>query len=56
MGLDEDQRLVLLHQRFIGDQDGGDGGGRLVAEGTPEEVARNKASYTGQYLKNVLST
>jgi excinuclease ABC subunit A len=36
--------------------EGGEGGGRLVAEGTPEDVARNKASYTGQYLKNVLST
>ena len=36
--------------------EGGDGGGRLVAEGTPEDVARNKASYTGQYLKHVLST
>ena len=35
--------------------EGGDGGGRLIAEGTPEEVARNKASYTGQYLKNVLA-
>jgi excinuclease ABC subunit A len=34
--------------------EGGDGGGRLVAEGTPEEVAKNKTSYTGQYLKNVL--
>ena len=36
--------------------EGGDGGGRVVAEGAPEEVARNKVSYTGQYLKNVLST
>ncbi len=35
--------------------EGGDGGGRLVAEGTPEDVARNKASYTGQYLKQVLT-
>jgi excinuclease ABC subunit A len=35
--------------------EGGDGGGRLVAEGAPEEVARNKASYTGQYLKEVLT-
>jgi excinuclease ABC subunit A len=35
--------------------EGGDGGGRVVAEGTPEEVARHKASYTGQYLKNVLA-
>jgi excinuclease ABC subunit A len=34
--------------------EGGDGGGRVIAEGTPEEVAKNKASYTGQYLKAVL--
>ncbi len=34
--------------------EGGDGGGRIVAEGTPEEVAKCKESYTGQYLKNVL--
>jgi excinuclease ABC subunit A len=34
--------------------DGGDGGGQLVAKGTPEEVANNKKSYTGQYLKKVL--
>ncbi|MBI1966046.1 MAG: excinuclease ABC subunit UvrA [Betaproteobacteria bacterium] len=35
--------------------EGGDGGGRVIAEGTPEEIARNKASYTGQYLKSVLT-
>jgi excinuclease ABC subunit A len=35
--------------------EGGDGGGRLVAEGPPEEIARNKASYTGHYLKAALS-
>ena len=34
--------------------EGGNGGGMLVAEGTPEEVAKIEASYTGQYLKNVL--
>ncbi len=34
--------------------EGGDEGGRLIAEGTPEEVARVKSSYTGQYLKRVL--
>jgi len=34
--------------------EGGDGGGRVIAEGSPEDVAKNKASYTGQYLKNVL--
>ena len=35
--------------------EGGDAGGSVIAEGTPEEVARNKASYTGQYLKTVLT-
>ena len=34
--------------------EGGTGGGTLVAEGTPEEVAANPASYTGQYLKRML--
>jgi len=34
--------------------EGGDGGGRLVAEGTPEQVAANKASYTGQSLRQAL--
>ena len=34
--------------------DGGDAGGKIIATGTPEEVANNKASYTGQYLKKVL--
>ena len=35
--------------------EGGDGGGTVVALGTPEEVARCDASYTGQYLKKILS-
>ena len=34
--------------------DGGDKGGKLIAEGTPEEVAKVKKSYTGQYLKKML--
>jgi excinuclease ABC subunit A len=34
--------------------DGGVGGGHIVARGTPEEVARTKGSYTGEYLKKVL--
>ena len=34
--------------------EGGDGGGTLVCQGTPEEVAQCEASYTGQYLKPVL--
>lgn len=34
--------------------DGGDKGGNIVATGTPEDVAKEKHSYTGQYLKKVL--
>lgn len=34
--------------------EGGERGGRIVAVGTPEEVAKNKNSYTGQYLKKYL--
>jgi excinuclease ABC subunit A len=35
--------------------EGGDRGGEIVAEGTPEAVAQVKGSFTGQFLKNVLS-
>lgn len=35
--------------------EGGDGGGTIVAQGTPEEVARVPESYTGQYLKEILA-
>jgi len=35
--------------------EGGDGGGKIVAEGTPEDVARVKESYTGQFLKELLA-
>ena len=34
--------------------EGGVGGGNLVAKGTPEDVANNKNSHTGKYLKKVL--
>ena len=34
--------------------EGGDGGGRIVATGTPEEVSKVKESYTGQFLKEYL--
>jgi len=34
--------------------EGGDGGGTIVAEGTPEQVAQNSASYTGQYIARYL--
>jgi excinuclease ABC subunit A len=35
--------------------EGGEGGGRIVAQGTPEEVARVKKSYTGQALAPLLN-
>jgi len=35
--------------------EGGEAGGRIVAQGTPEQVARNKKSYTGQVLARVLN-
>lgn len=35
--------------------DGGDKGGNIIAKGTPEEVAKVKGSYTGEYLKKILS-
>ncbi|OGA19940.1 MAG: excinuclease ABC subunit A [Betaproteobacteria bacterium RIFCSPLOWO2_02_FULL_63_19] len=34
--------------------EGGDGGGRVIAQGTPEDIAATEASYTGQYLRPVL--
>ena len=36
--------------------EGGDGGGRVVTSGTPEEVAQDPASYTGIYLRRMLSS
>lgn len=35
--------------------EGGSGGGKIIATGTPEDVAKHKSSYTGQFLRNVLS-
>lgn len=35
--------------------EGGDGGGKVVAQGTPEEIAQHKTSYTGHYLKEILT-
>ncbi|MCB2087285.1 MAG: hypothetical protein KDD98_00450, partial [Sphingomonadaceae bacterium] len=35
--------------------DGGVRGGEIVAQGTPEEVAKEPRSYTGQYLKGMLA-
>ena len=35
--------------------EGGEGGGRIVAQGTPEQVTRNKGSHTGAFLRSVLA-
>jgi excinuclease ABC subunit A len=35
--------------------EGGDGGGRIIAVGTPEQIAANRASYTGRYLQTTLA-
>src|SRR5213075_2899972 len=35
--------------------EGGDGGGRVIAEGTPEEIAQAAESFTGQYLRPLLT-
>lgn len=34
--------------------EGGDGGGQVIAQGTPEQVAKNSQSYTGQFLSRIL--
>jgi excinuclease ABC subunit A len=34
--------------------EGGDNGGTVIAEGTPEEVAATDGSYTGEFLKKIL--
>lgn len=34
--------------------EGGDGGGMIIAEGTPEEIIKNEKSYTGQFLKKLI--
>jgi len=35
--------------------EGGDEGGEIIAQGTPEQVAATEGSYTGQYLKKLLN-
>jgi len=35
--------------------EGGEGGGRVIAQGTPEDVARTRGSHTGEYLRRTLA-
>jgi len=48
---------VMKNTDFVIDlgPEGGDEGGYIVGEGTPFEISKNKKSYTGQYLKQVLT-
>jgi excinuclease ABC subunit A len=48
---------VIAHADHVIDlgPEGGAGGGRLIAQGTPEELARVEASHTGRYLKEKLA-
>mgnify|MGYP000418334058 CR=1 FL=1 len=50
--------LSFRREKFVpkGGPDGGDGGGEIVATGTPEQVAEIAASHTGRYLKPMLAT
>ena len=36
--------------------EGGESGGEIIAQGTPEKVSTEKSSFTGQFLKDILST
>ena len=47
---------VIRNADYIIDMgpEGGDGGGTVIAEGTPEQVAENPISYTGKYVKKYL--
>ena len=58
-GLENRMYNIEKHTRtFIaykkGGNGGGDKGGKVIAQGTPEKVAATKASFTGQYLKDML--
>jgi len=48
---------VIRNSDFIIDlgPEGGDKGGRIVGEGSPREIAKNRKSYTGKYLREAFS-
>ncbi len=45
---------LLLFRMFEAGAEGGDGGGKVLAEGSPEKIGKSKKPYTGQYLKKYL--
>ena len=51
---DDTADLREIHDWFVKGPEGGDGGGTVIATGTPEEVAQNSNSYTGKYIKKML--
>ena len=48
-------RTTAKHYGGCAGGEGGSGGGKVIAEGTPEQVAKKKGSYTGQYVKKALA-
>jgi excinuclease ABC subunit A len=47
-------REGVIHGLGQLESEGGDKGGTIVAEGVPEDVAKTKGSFTGEYLKGML--